>query len=291
MIIKKEAINDVVAKSFCTGFSELDKLMRVAAGNVVIIAGRPLMGKSALNLNILTNIAKFREGEAVFFSAEMSSNQVMDRLASAETSVNLTSIRKGDLSTDDWARMQWFISEEKNIPLTIVGNSNLNIDEMRTQLNRIKRETGGKLSAIGVDYLQLMEGVIGQYNVDNVSTIIRTLKALGHEFGCPVFLLSQLSRDVENRPNKRPIMSDLRDSGAIEHDADIITMIYRNDHYEQRENGGSAKLDGMAEIIILKNTNGPTGTVRLGFEGHYSRFTNHMPAMHELDDIPEYGSR
>ena len=288
MIIKKEAINDVVAKSFCTGFSELDKLMRVAAGNVVIIAGRPLMGKSALNLNILTNIAKFREGEAVFFSAEMSSNQVMDRLASAETSVNLTSIRKGDLSTDDWARMQRFISEEKNIPLTIVGNSNLNIDEMRTQLNRIKRETGGKLSAIGVDYLQLMEGVIGQYNVDNVSTIIRTLKALGHEFGCPVFLLSQLSRDVENRPNKRPIMSDLRDSGAIEHDADIITMIYRNDHYEQRENGGSAKLDGMAEIIILKNTNGSTGTVRLGFEGKYARFTNHMPAMHDLDDEPNY---
>ncbi|WP_218690296.1 DnaB-like helicase C-terminal domain-containing protein [Psychrobacter sp. BF1] len=288
MIIKKEAINDVVAKSFCTGFSELDKLMRVAAGNVVIIAGRPLMGKSALNLNILTNIAKFREGEAVFFSAEMSSNQVMDRLASAETSVNLTSIRKGDLSTDDWARMQRFISEEKNIPLTIVGNSNLNIDEMRTQLNRIKRETGGKLSAIGADYLQLMEGVIGQYNVDNVSTIIRTLKALGHEFGCPVFLLSQLSRDVENRPNKRPIMSDLRDSGAIEHDADIITMIYRNDHYEQRENGGSAKLDGMAEIIILKNTNGSTGTVRLGFEGKYARFTNHMPAMHDLDDEPNY---
>lgn len=291
MIIKKEAINDVVAKSFCTGFSELDKLMRVAAGNVVIIAGRPLMGKSALNLNILTNIAKFREGEAVFFSAEMSSNQVMDRLASAETSVNLTSIRKGDLSTDDWARMQRFISEEKNIPLTIVGNSNLNIDEMRTQLNKIKRETGGKLSAIGVDYLQLMEGVIGQHNVDNVSTIIRTLKALGHEFGCPVFLLSQLSRDVENRPNKRPIMSDLRDSGAIEHDADIITMIYRNDHYEQRENGGSAKLDGMAEIIILKNTNEPTGTVRLGFEGHYSRFTNHMPAMHDLDDVPNYGGQ
>lgn len=288
MIIKQEETNDVVARSFCTGFSELEKLMTVAAGNVVIIAGRPLMGKSALSLNILTNIAKFREGEAVFFSAEMLSDQVMNRLASSETSVNLTSIRKGNLSTDDWARMQRFISEEKNIPLTIVGNSKLNIDEMRTQLNRIKRETGGKLSAIGIDYLQLMEGVIGQYNVDNVSNIIRTLKALGHEFGCPVFLLSQLSRDVENRPNKRPIMSDLRDSGAIEHDADIITMIYRNDHYEQRENGGSAKLDGMADIIILKNTNGPTGTVRLGFEGHYSRFTNHMPAMHGLDDEPNY---
>ena len=290
MIIKQEETNDVVARSFCTGFSELDKLMTVAAGNVVIIAGRPLMGKSALSLNILTNIAKFREGEAVFFSAEMSSNQVMDRLASAETSVNLTSIRKGNLSTDDWARMQRFISEEKNIPLTIVGNSKLNIDEMRTQLNRIKRETGGKLSAIGIDYLQLMEGVIGQYNVDNVSNIIRTLKALGHEFGCPVFLLSQLSRDVENRPNKRPIMSDLRDSGAIEHDADIITMIYRNDHYEQIEKGDSAKLDGMADIIILKNTNGLTGTVRLGFEGQYARFTNYIPMMGELDEIPDYGS-
>lgn len=98
-----------------------------------------------------------------------------------------------------------------------------------------------------------------------------------------------MSRDVENRPNKRPIMSDLRDSCAIEQDADIITMIYRNDHYEQRENGGSAKLDGMAEIIILKNTNGPTGTVRLGFEGQHSRFTNHMPAMHGLGEVPSHG--
>lgn len=161
MIIKKEATNDVVARRFCTGFSELDKLMRIAAGNVIVIAARPSMGKSTLSLNILTNIAKCREGEAVFFSAEMSSDQVMYRLASAETSVNLTSIRKGGLSTDEWARMQRFISEEKNIPLTIVGNSNLNIAEMRTQLNRIKRETGGKLSAIGIDYLQLMEGVSG----------------------------------------------------------------------------------------------------------------------------------
>lgn len=103
-----------------------------------------------------------------------------------------------------------------------------------------------------------------------------------------MFLLSQLSRDVEKRPNKRPIMSDLRDSGTIEQDADIITMIYRNDHYEQREKGGSAKLNGMAEIIILKNTNGPTGTVKLGFEGQYSRFTNHMPATYGLDEVPSH---
>ena len=288
MIIKKEATNDVIARRFCTGFSELDKLMRIAAGNVIVIAARPSMGKSTLSLNILTNIAKCREGEALFFSAEMPSDQVMDRLASAEADIDLTSIRKGDLSTDDWARMQRFISEEKNIPLTIVGNSNLNISEMRTQLNRIKRETGDKLSAIGIDYLQLMEGVSGQYKADNVSTIIRTLKALGHEFGCPVFLLSQLSRDVEKRPNKRPIMSDLRDSGTIEQDADIIAMVYRNDYYEQKEKGGSAKLDGMADIIILKNTNGPTGTARLGFEGKYARFTNYMPATYGLDEVPSH---
>ena len=289
MIIKQEATDYVVVKRFCTGFSELDKLIRIAAGNLVIIAARPSMGKSTLSLNILTNIAKCREGEAVFFSAEMPSDQVMNRLASAEAGINLTSIRKGELSVDEWDRMQRFSSEEKNMPLTIVGNSNLNIIEMRTQLNRIKRETGGKLSAIGIDYLQLMEDIIGQHKVDNVSTIIRTLKALGHEFGCPVFLLSQLSRDVEKRSNKHPIMSDLRDSCAIEQDADIITMIYRNDHYEQIEKGDSAKLDGMADIIILKNTNGPTGTVRLAFEGQHSRFTNHMPAMHGLDEVPSYG--
>lgn len=289
MTIYKEAMNNVLARRFVTGFPELDNLMMVDAGNLVVIASRPSVGKSTLIMNFLSNTAKRGEGEAVFFSAEMPSNQVMERLASAETGINLTSIRKGELSVDEWARMQRFSSEEKNMPLTIVGNSNLNIIEMRTQLNRIKRETGGKLSAIGIDYLQLMEGVIGQHKVDNVSTIIRTLKALGHEFGCPVFLLSQLSRDVEKRSNKRPIMSDLRDSGTIEQDADIIAMIYRNDHYEQREKAGNAKLDGVAEIIILKNTNGPTGTVRLGFEGRYSRFTNHIPVMHGLDEVPSHG--
>ena len=281
----KNGINNFIA----SGFPELDNLMMVDAGNLVIVAARPSMGKTALVMNWLAHIAKYREGEAVFFSVEMPSDQVIDRLASAEASIDLTSIRKGDLSVDEWARMQRFISDQESMPLTIVDKKDITIAEIRTYLNKIKRETGGKLSAIGIDYLQIMGGLDGQYKIDNISTITRTLKALGHEFECPVFLLSQLSREVEKRPNKRPIMSDLRDSGTIEQDADIIAMVYRNDYYEQKDKGGSGKLDGMGDIIIIKNRNGPTGTVRLGFEGQYARFTNHMPAMHEFDAIPDYG--
>jgi replicative DNA helicase len=271
-----------------TGFPDFDNLAMIDAGNLVVVAARPSMGKTALVMNFLSHIAKYREGEAIFFSVEMPSDQVMDRLASAETSINLTSIRKGQLNTDEWARMQRFISDEENMRLSVVETKEITIAEIRTQLNRIKRETGGKLSAVGIDYLQIMGGLHGQYKIDNISTITRTLKTLGHEFDCPIFLLSQLSREVEKRPNKRPIMSDLRDSGTIEQDADLIVMVYRNDYYEQKEKGGSAKLDGMAEVILTKNRNGPTGTVRLAFEGQYARFTTNMPAISDLDMIPNY---
>ncbi|MGP4717164.1 replicative DNA helicase [Psychrobacter sp. T6-6] len=290
MIERIAAAKDGINSFTSTGFPEFDNLAMIDAGNLVVVAARPSMGKTALVMSYLSHIAKYKEGEAVFFSIEMPSDQVMDRLASAKASIHLTSIRKGQLSTDEWARMQRFISDEEDMRLTVVETKEITIAEIRTQLNRIKRETGGKLSAVGIDYLQIMGGLHGQYKIDNISTITRTLKTLGHEFSCPIFLLSQLSREVEKRPNKRPIMSDLRDSGTIEQDADLIVMIYRNDYYEQKEKGGSAKLDGMAEVILAKNRNGPTGTVRLGFEGQYARFTNHMPVASDLDIIPNYGS-
>ncbi|WP_420229985.1 replicative DNA helicase [Psychrobacter sp. ER1] len=290
MIERIAAARDGVNNFISTGFPELDNLMMIDAGNLVVVAARPSMGKTALVMNWLSHIAKYREGEAVFFSVEMPQEQVMDRLASAEAKVDLTAIRKGQLSVDEWAQMQRFVSDQESMPLTIVDEKDISIAKIRTHLNRIKREAGGKLSAIGIDYLQIMGGLDGQYKIDNIGKVTRTLKALGHEFGCPIFLLSQLSRDVEKRPNKRPIMSDLRDSGTIEQDADLITFIYRNDYYEQKEKGGSAKLDGSAEIILAKSRNGPTGTVRLGFEGQYSRFANYIPIMNDLDDIPEYGS-
>ena len=272
-----------------TGFPEFDNLAMIDAGNLVVVAARPSMGKTALVMNFLSHIAKYREGEAIFFSVEMPQEQVMDRLASAEAKVELTSIRKGQLSEDEWARMHRFVSDQKSMPLIIVDEKDISIAKIRTHLNCIKREASGKLSAIGIDYLQIMGGLDGQYKIDSIGKVTRTLKALGHEFGCPVFLLSQLSRDVEKRPNKRPIMSDLRDSGTIEQDADLITFIYRNDYYEQKEKGGSAKLDGSAEIILAKSRNGPTGTVRLGFEGQYARFANYIPMMNDLDDVPDYG--
>lgn len=290
MIERIAAAKDGLNNFTSTGFPEFDNLAMIDAGNLVVVAARPSMGKTALVMNCLSHIAKYKEGEAVFFSVEMPSDQVMDRLASAKASIHLTSIRKGELSTDEWARMQRFISDEEDMRLSIVETKEITIAEIRTQLNRIKRETGGKLSAVGIDYLQIMGGLHGQHKIDNISTITRTLKTLGHEFDCPIFLLSQLSREVEKRPNKRPIMSDLRDSGTIEQDADLIVMIYRNDYYEQKEKGGSAKLDGMAEVILTKNRNGPTGTVRLAFEGQYARFSNNMLAISDLDMIPNYGN-
>lgn len=291
MIERIAAARNGVNNFISTGFPELDNLMMIDAGNLVVVAARPSMGKTALVMNWLSHIAKYREGEAVFFSVEMPFDQVIDRLASAEAKVELISIRKGQLSTDEWARIQRFISDQKSMPLTIVDEKDITIAKIRTHLNRIKREAGGKLSAICVDYLQIMSGLDGQYKIDNIGKVTRTLKSLGHEFGCPVFLLSQLSRDVEKRPNKRPMMSDLRDSGTIEQDADLIAFVYRNDYYEQKEKGGSAKLDGSADIILAKSRNGPTGTVRLGFEGKYVCFTNYMPIMNDLDEVPNYGGK
>ncbi|WP_379544137.1 replicative DNA helicase [Psychrobacter sp. R86515] len=288
MIERIAAAKDGVTNFIHTGFPELDYLMMIEPGNLVIVAARPSMGKTAKVMNWLSYIAKYREGEAVFFSVEMVATQVMDRLASAEADINLTSIRKGDLSADEWGRLQRFISEQDNMRLTVVEKKELTISDIRTRLNKIKRETSGKISAIGIDYLQIMGGLDGQYKIDNIGVVTRTLKTLGQEFDCPIFLLSQLSREVEKRPNKRPIMSDLRDSGTLEQDADIILMIYRNDYYEQKDKGGSAKLDGMADIILIKNRNGPTGTIRLAFEGKYSRFVNEKPITNNLDVIPNY---
>lgn len=291
MIERIAAAKDGINNFISTGFPELDSLMMIEPGNLVIVAARPSMGKTAKVMNWLSHIAKHRKGEAVFFSVEMVATQVMDRLASAEAGINLTSIRKGNLSTDEWSRMQRFVSEHDSMPLTVVEKKELTIADIRTRLNKIKRETGSKISAIGIDYLQIMGGLDGQYKIDSIGAVTRTLKTLGHEFDCPVFLLSQLSREVEKRPNKRPIMSDLRDSGTLEQDADIILMIYRNDYYEQKDKGGSAKLDGMADMILTKNRNGPTGTIRLAFEGQYSRFVNHMPMINDWDVIPNYGSK
>lgn len=281
-----------------TGFVTLDNKMMMSNGDLVVIAARPSMGKTALAMNILSGVTKSQEGTAVFFSLEMRTDQVMDRLAAAEAAIGMSSIRTGFNNEDDWANLQQFIGRPKGLPIAIVEKPEITIGQIRTELNRISRERrnfeGGKISVIAVDYLQIMGGLDGADRINKIGTVTRTLKALGKEYDCPVILLSQLSRGVEQRPNKRPISSDLRDSGTIEQDADIVAMIYRDDYYKSKEADDKGHIkqqpDGLAEIILTKNRNGATGSVVMGFEGHYSRFVESMPEVIINDDdyyIPE----
>lgn len=280
-----------------TGFETLDNKMMMNNGDLVVLAARPSMGKTALAVNMLMGIAKQYEGTAVFFSLEMRDLQVMERIAAAECDIALSDIRGGTATEDDWARYQAFVGNHQDLSLATVEKAQMTVGQIRTELNRISRERrhhhNGKISVIAIDYLQIMGG-IDEDKVNKIGMVTRTLKALGKEYDCPVILLSQLSRGVEQRPNKRPISSDLRDSGTIEQDADIVAMIYRDDYYKSKEADDKGHIkqqpDGLAEIILTKNRNGATGSVVMGFEGHYSRFVESMPEVIINDDdyyIPE----
>lgn len=271
-----------------TGFHELDTMMRLKAGNLAVIAARPSQGKSLLAVNMQTHLAKFREGVSVFFSVEMEEGDVWDRLTAAETGIPINAITDFTMDEDQMAKHQRFISDSKNLRFKIVRKTGITVSQIRTHLNKLKREYG-KIGSIGVDYLGIMGGIDGDDSVKKIGVVARTLKELGSEFDCPVFLLSQLNRSVEKRPNRKPILSDLRDSGNIEEVADIVLMLYREDYY--REKDGSSDLDGMADILVEKNRNGKTGTVRLAFEGHMGRFSNHMPYHDSMSDIPNYGEQ
>ena len=270
-----------------TGFNELDRVMQMHDGDLVVIAARPSMGKSLLVVNIQSYLARVKKGASVFFSVEMNQDSVMDRLAAAECSIPMRDIKSGDLNEDQWAALQRFLSENKTSNFKVVRKTDLDVSYMRWQLNKLKREHGS-ISCIGVDYLQLMSGLSGDDSVKRIGDVTRNLKMLADEFDCPVILLSQLNRAVEKRPNKRPTMSDLRDSGAIEQDADIIAFIYREDYYKKM--AGESDFDGMADIIVGKNRDGETDTVRLAFEGHMGRFSNLIPNFNS-DDIPPFGRK
>lgn len=270
-----------------TGFPELDDLMQVSNGDLVIVAARPSQGKSLIAVNMQSHLSKFKEGASVFFSVEMNELSVFQRIAASECAIPLQNIKNNTMTVDEWARMQRFISDKPTERLKVVRDTNLSVSSIRSNLVRLKRQYGS-INSIGVDYLQLMAGLSGDDSVKRIGDVTRSLKIIADEFGCPVFLLSQLNRAVEKRPNKRPTMSDLRDSGSIEQDADIIAFIYREDYYKKM--AGETDFDGMGDIIIGKNRNGETGTVRLAFEGHMGRFSNHMPH-YQADQIPPYGEQ
>ena len=255
-----------------TGFNNLDKLTAgFQNGDLVIIAGRPSMGKTALALNIAAFAAAGNRVSTGFLSMEMSNEQIMFRLIGSIGRIDQKRLRNGRLSDDDWVRVQRSLDTLADAPLFIDDTPALKPTEVRARVRRLKREHD--LGLIVVDYLQLMQA--GGYNENRnteISRISQSLKSLARELNIPVIVLSQLNRGVEQRTDKRPMMSDLRESGAIEQDADVIIFIYREERYDPE-----TRDKGLAEIIVAKQRNGPTDKVRLVYKGEFTRFENFVP--------------
>lgn len=267
--LNKTAIDGVTGLS--TGFMDLNKKTAgLQNSDLIIVAARPSQGKTTFAMNICENVSMENDKPVLIFSLEMPSEQLMMRMLSSLSRVELSKIRTSQLDDEDWTRIAMatgHIMERNNI--FIDDRSGITPTELRVKARRMAREHGG-LSMIMVDYLQLMQ-VPGLQNnrTLEIAEISRSLKALAKELNVPVVALSQLNRTLENRPDKRPINSDLRESGSIEQDADLIMFIYRDEVYHE-----DSPDKGTAEIIIGKQRNGPIGTVRLTFQGQYSRFDN-----------------
>lgn len=256
-----------------TGFIDLDyKLSGLQRSDLVLIAARPSMGKTAFALNIAQHVA-FRQNRAVaIFSLEMSKEQLVNRLLSLESYVDAQLLRTGNLKDTDWEKLIEAAGRIGKSKLIIDDTSGISIAELRSKCRKYKLEMG--LDLIIIDYLQLMSGSGGRSNESRqqeISEISRSLKGLAREMNVPVIALSQLSRAVESRTDKRPMLSDLRESGAIEQDADVVMFIYREDYYIP-----DTEDKNIAEIIIAKQRNGPIGTVRLAWMPQYTRFGNEL---------------
>ncbi len=261
-----------------THFEELDnKTQGLQKGHLIVLAARPAMGKTALSLNLVQSVLE-QDLPVVFFSMEMSSNDIVMRLLSAWGGIAMGNVRSGQMNPDEWARFNNGVTRLTNSRLYIDDRNNMPPSEVRSVCRRIAKDNNGQMGLVVVDYLQLMK-VPGFDNnrVGEISEISRSLKALARELDCPVLALAQLNRGLEQRPNKRPMMSDLRESGAIEQDADIILFIYRDEVYFPDKKGNK----GLAEIIIGKNRSGAIGRAILNFEGQFTRFSN--PVM-PIDD-------
>jgi replicative DNA helicase len=254
-----------------TGFIDLDRMTSgLQAGDLVIVAGRPSMGKTAFSLNIGENVAIDSGLPVAVFSMEMGGAQLAMRMLGSVGRLDQSRLRIGKLNDEDWPRLTHAIQKMNDAQLYIDETPGLNPIELRARARRLSRQCG-KLGLIIIDYLQLMSGSSpGENRATEISEISRNLKGLAKELGCPVIALSQLNRSLEQRPNKRPVMSDLRESGAIEQDADVILFIYRDQVYNP-----DSPDKGTAEIIIGKQRNGPIGTVRLTFLGEYTKFDNY----------------
>lgn len=253
-----------------TGFIDLDELLSGLQPNALLIVGaRPAMGKTSFALNMAAHAAVRENRPTLVFSLEMGHLELTQRLLCAEANVDAKAMRDGNLKEDDWTRISNGIGRLAEAPLWIDDNPNLTIMEIRAKARRLKSRVGD-LGMIVVDYLQLMTGRAGAESRQvEVAEISRGLKILARELQCPVVGLSQLSRNLEMRQDKRPMLADLRESGSIEQDADVVMFLYRDEVY----NPGSEN-EGMAEVIVAKHRNGPTGTINLGFLPRFTSFKN-----------------
>lgn len=259
-----------------SGFVDLD---RMTAGfqrsDLIIVAARPSVGKTAFALNVAQNVGVRAKETVAIFSLEMSAAQLVQRIICAEANVDATRMRTGTLEADDWEKLTMAIGALSEAEIYIDDTPGITVADIRAKCRRLKKERG--LGMILIDYLQLIQGrgKAGENRQQEVSEISRTLKMIARELEVPVIALSQLSRGVEQRQDKRPMMSDLRESGSIEQDADIVAFLYRDDYYDKE-----SEKKNIIEIIIAKQRNGPVGTVELVFLKHYNKFVsldrNHM---------------
>ncbi len=262
-----------------TGFYDLDRMTSgMQAGDLIVLAARPSMGKTSLAVNIAEHVAINEQLPVAIFSMEMGADQLAVRIVGSMGRIDQSHIRTGRLTNEEWPRLTETIERMRDVSLHIDESASLTPSELRASARRLARKCG-KMGLIVVDYLQLMSGS-GGGSEENRATVLgeisRSLKMLAKELQCPVIALSQLNRSVETRTDKRPMMSDLRESGAIEQDADIVMFIYRDDYYNQQ-----SKEPGVAEVIIAKQRNGPTGIIKLAFLKPLTRFESLTPSFGE----------
>lgn len=266
---RSQKVGDVTGTS--TGFTDFDQITTgLHEDNLIIIAARPAMGKTAFALNIAQNVAKNSDKAVAIFSLEMGAESLVERMLSAEGLIPSYHVRTGNLSESEWRRM---ISAQERLAkgkIFIDDTAGIRISEIRSKAKRLAQENGG-LGLIVIDYLQLIEGRGRENRQQEVSEISRQLKIIAKELKVPVIALSQLSRGVDQRNDKRPILSDLRESGSIEQDADIVAFLYREAYYKRDE---QEEPDNVTELILEKNRHGSLGTVRLYFLKEYAKFAN-----------------
>ena len=265
----RESAEKGIAPSIKTGLYALDSKLNLMKGDMLIVAARPSMGKTALAQNILVNISRNEDGMTVIFNLEMPKEQIMNRLVSSQASVTMDKIFTAQgLDADDWENILNHTDSINDLNMIIDDRSGITIGQIRATLNRI-RQKHGKISTIMVDYIQLIKPASVDNREREISGISNSLKVFAKEFNCVLIALSQLNRSLENRDNKRPILSDLRDSGSLEQDADQVLFIYRDEIYNE-----NSKRKGIADLIIAKQRNGGIGSVQVKFEGEYNRFSD-----------------